>query len=73
MNALLAWAKKHPQRTAGLIQVATGSVLTSLPTLGLSVRTLALAIAAFGLVQAIFGFLQSAKDDAADDGAQSGT
>lgn len=62
MSALWDWVKKHPQRTAGLVQVASGSILGSLPTLGLSARTLAFVIALFGLVQAVFGFLKSQQD-----------
>ncbi len=62
MKALFDWIKAHPQRTAGMVQVAAGSLMASLPTLGLSPRALAFTIAAFGLVQAVFGFLKSQSD-----------
>lgn len=70
MNAILAWITKHPQRTAGLVQVASGSILSSLPSLGLSTRTLAIVIMLFGLVQAVFGFLKTpdTPPDTHDDG-----
>jgi len=71
MKKIIAWMRKHPQRTAGLIQVASGSLLSSLPTLGLNARTLAVLLTLFGLVQAVFGFLKSQQDvppDTHDDG-----
>jgi hypothetical protein len=60
---LLEWIKKHPQRTAGMIQVAAGSLMASLPTLELSKRSLAVTLMFFGLVQAVFGYLKSQSDD----------
>jgi len=62
MNDVFTWIKTHPQRTAGMIQVATGSLMASLPTLDLSPRSLAIALTVFGLIQAVFGYLKSQAD-----------
>jgi hypothetical protein len=62
VKKLLSWIRKNPQRTAGIIQVASGSILASLPTLGLSQRSMSITIAGFGLVQAVFGYLKSQAD-----------
>jgi hypothetical protein len=62
MSQLVEWVKKHPQRTAGMVQIAAGSLITSLPTLELSPRALSIALMAFGLVQAVFGYLKSQSE-----------
>jgi hypothetical protein len=62
MNQIFEWIKKHPQRTAGMVQIAAGSLMTSLPTLELSPKTLSIALMAFGLVQAVFGYLKSQSE-----------
>ena len=73
MSALWEWVKKHPQRTMGLVQVASGSLLTSLPTLGLSARTLAVFLTLFGLVQAVFGYLKSQQTEPLSETHDDGT
>lgn len=56
-DTIWPWLKANPQKTTGMIQVASGSVLASLPNLGLSPHAMAFAVMGFGLLQAVFGFL----------------
>jgi len=56
-QTLWPWLKANPQKTIGMIQAASGSILASLPGLGLSPRSLGFTIMGFGVVQAVFGFL----------------
>lgn len=50
----------NPQKTAGIVQVASGAILSSLGSLNLSQRTMGICLVAFGVLQAVFGFLRSA-------------
>ena len=56
-DTIWPWFKKNPQKATGMFQVASGSLLTALPTLGLGPRSLSIMLMIFGLAQAVFGFL----------------
>ena len=56
-DTIWPWLKANPQKTTGMIQVASGSILASLPTFQLPPVALSVILALFGLLQAVFGFL----------------
>lgn len=59
-KAVVQWILTNPQKTAGVVQVASGAILSSLGSLNLSQRTMGICLVAFGVLQAVFGFLRSA-------------
>jgi hypothetical protein len=65
MNAIWNWVLKHPQRTAGLLLTAFGSLQGSLALYqaSFSPTTNALITTLFGLVVALLGWVKSNVDE----------